>query len=300
MLDFLRKKKNKTTEEPLQQEQQQEQEQEQQQEQQQEQAGVAVESADDKTVEAIMAEYYDELNKTKEGEYKNNLIKKAIVRIAKLYYSHKGKFSFSSARVASNAELSDPGKKIMEDTMLALWILALYQLEKPDIAKKMMDKFGKFNALEHDVTKPFVPIKGVFGKRIGPFMTYIGAVKGYGGIWLSNSDNKHSDVTLKQIFTDDNITKTINDNKKGWDRTVTKNKDKIINDATKLTDTAAVEQQNGGRKHKKTLKRKSKKGKKTMKKKGKKSKKKVGKKNKKTMKKKKGKKSKKSKKSKRR
>ena len=271
--------------------------------------------ADDTTVEEIMAKYYDELDKS-EGDYRNNLIKDAIVRIAQLYYSHKGKYKFSSANMARKAPLSDPGKKNMEDTMLALWILALYQLNDTSSVETMKQGFGNFNAMKYDVTKPHIRFKSD-GKILGPFMTYIGEQqkfkgKGYGGIWFSNSDEKHIDKTLKRSFTDVNITKAIEkEGEEGWIKRLETHGAKIKGDAAKMdlclcAGVSKKDEENdtsirrsatigGGRKHKKTLKRKSKKGKKTMKKKGKKSKKKVGKKNKKTMKKKKGKKSKKSK-----
>ena len=280
----------------------------------------AEEHADDETVEDIMAGYYVNLDNldNSEGDVRkrNDLIKEAIVRIAKLYYSRKGKYKFSNAFKAKNAPLSDPGKKNMEDTMLALWILALYQLNDTSSVEKMKQGFGNFNAMKYDVTKPNIRFKSD-GKILGPFMTYIGEQqkfkgKGYGGIWTSNSSEKHSDDKLTELFTDVNIKEAIEkEGEEGWIKRLETHSDKIKGDAAKMDlclcagvskkdektrhNIKRSETIDGGRKHKKTLKRKSKKGKKTMKKKGKKSKKKVGKKNKKTMKKKKGKKSKKSK-----
>lgn len=214
------------------------------------------------------------------------VIKEKIKEIAKIYYSHQAKYYFYNSATAYIAKYNEHGKQNMEDAMLGLWILALYQLNKPDSAKKLkgllLSQNNKFDATKYAVTKPYIEKFGreiKDGKILGPFMTYLGGTE-YGGLWTSNSDKKHKPEALEQVFTDDYFIKKIEEK---WDATVDTHKDTIIDDADKLNINPS-----GGRKLKKTLKKKSKKGKKTMKQKGKKSNKKVVKKHKKTMKKKKG------------
>lgn len=212
-----------------------------------------------------------------------NEIKDKIEEITRLYYSHKAKYYFNNAILAGSAKIeTNNGKKNMEDAMLGLWILALYQLKEHELAENLKNKFGNFNAMKHDVTKPYIKKLNIVlhdGHILGPFMTFLGGERG--GVWFSNKNDKHKPEKLKEYFNDDGIKQRINHNDKGWDKLLETYGDKIKNDAKSLL-------QNGGRKLKKTLKKKSKKGKKTMKQKGKKSNKKVVKKHKKTMKKKKG------------
>ena len=222
--------------------------------------------------------------------------KEKIKEIVKKYYSHNGKYAFSNALYASIGKSNKTAKGVMEESMAKLWAEAIRSLKGEEDDAKALEKKGvDFNALKHSVTKPPVGLNK--GQILGPLMSRLGGGKEYyGGIWSSNSDFKHRDDVINKVLFCENGGTSIfdaayDDKKTGWENTLKVNEGKIkeglpslkVNEG-KIKEGLPVE---GGKKHKKTLKRKSKKGKKR--------KKKVGKKNKKTMKKKKGKKGKKSK-----